>query len=154
MGPGSLCTSIIPNLLVDGVVEAIQESQALKIYVCNVMTQEGETEGYTAADHIQALFQHGAPGLFHLCLANSSPIPGAVAARYAQEGAEPLTCDLERCRELGVEVVRRPVASAESGFVRHQPDALARELLLLHAERSVRIAGGRRGDAYQMEEPK
>lgn len=150
LGPGSLYTSIIPNLLVDGVVEAIQGSPALKIYVCNVMTQEGETEGCTAADHIQAIFQHSAPGLFRLCLANSSPIPREVAARYAAEGAEPLVCDLDRCRELGVEVVRRPVAAVDGeGFVRHQPDALARELILLHAERSVRIAGGRRG--YRME---
>ena len=154
LGPGSLYTSIIPNLLVDGVVEAIQASHALKIYVCNVMTQEGETEGYTAADHIRAIFQHGAPGLFELCLANSSPIPREVAARYAREGAEALVCDTDRCASLGVEVVRRPVAVVEDGYVRHQPDALARELILLHAERSVRIAGerfGRRKDIYQME---
>ncbi|MCI8909488.1 MAG: YvcK family protein [Oscillibacter sp.] len=157
LGPGSLYTSIIPNLLVDGVVEAIQASHALKIYVCNVMTQEGETEGCTAADHIQALFQHGAPGLFDLCLANSSPVPREVAARYAQEGAEPLVCDMERCAALGVEVVRRPVAAVEDGFVRHHPDALARELILLHAERSVRIAGDRfggRDGGYRMEGPR
>ena len=59
LGPGSLYTSIIPNLLVEGIPEAIRQSDALKIYVCNVMTQDGETEGYTAADHISALFQHG-----------------------------------------------------------------------------------------------
>ena len=154
LGPGSLYTSIIPNLLVDGVVEAIQSSQALKIYVCNVMTQEGETEGYTVSDHIQALFQHGAPGLFDLCLANSSPIPREVAARYAAEGAEPLRCDLDRCAGLGVEVIRRPVAAVVDGYVRHHSDALARELILLHAERSVRIAGtgaDSRADAYRME---
>ena len=80
-GPGSLYTSIIPNLLVDGIVESIQRSRALKVYVANVMTQEGETEGYTASDHIQAIFQHSAPGLFDLCLANSSPIPKGDAAR-------------------------------------------------------------------------
>ena len=90
LGPGSLYTSIIPNLLVDGIVEAIQASRALKVYVANVMTQEGETEGYTASDHIAAIFQHSVPGLFDLCLTNSSPIPADVAARYAREGAEPL----------------------------------------------------------------
>jgi uncharacterized cofD-like protein len=63
LGPGSLYTSIIPNLLVDGIPEAIRASNALKIYVCNVMTQEGETEGYTVSDHIAALFAHSAPGL-------------------------------------------------------------------------------------------
>ena len=86
LGPGSLYTSIIPNLLVDGIVKAIRESDALKVYVCNVMTQEGETEGYTVSDHIAAIFAHSAQGLFRLCLTNSSPIPKAVAARYAEEG--------------------------------------------------------------------
>ena len=142
LGPGSLYTSIIPNLLVDGIVEAIQKSNALKVYVCNVMTQEGETEGYTAGDHIAALFKHSAPGLFDLCLVNSSPIPKGVAARYAEEGAEPMRCDLDRCRELGVEVIRRPVATVENGYVRHHSGHLARELIMLHAERSVRIAEG------------
>ena len=154
LGPGSLYTSIIPNLLVDGIVEAIQSSDALKIYVCNVMTQEGETEGYTVSDHIAALFHHSAQGLFDLCLANSSPITKAVVARYAEEGAEPLLADTKLCQALGVEVVSRPIATVEDGYVRHHPDHLARELILLHAERSVRIAGEKfrlRGDAYRME---
>ena len=157
LGPGSLYTSIIPNLLVDGIVKAIRESDALKVYVCNVMTQEGETEGYTVSDHIAAIFAHSAQGLFRLCLTNSSPIPKAVAARYAEEGAERIRCDKSACAALGVEVVERPVATVESGFVRHSSAALARELILLHAERSVRIAGARfrpREDAYQMEERK
>ena len=143
LGPGSLYTSIIPNLLVDGIVDAILESPALKIYVCNVMTQEGETEGYTASDHIAALFQHSVSGLFHLCLVNSSPIPADIADRYAEEGAELLRYDADRCAALGVELVSRPIATVQDGYVRHHPDKLAQELILLHAERNVRIAGGR-----------
>ena len=155
LGPGSLYTSIIPNLLVDGIVGAIQESDGLKVYVANVMTQEGETEGYTVSDHIAALFAHSAAGLFDLCLTNSSPIPKGVAARYAEEGAELLKCDAEACAKLGVEVVNRPVATVENGYVRHHPGHLARELILLHAERSVRIAGNSfdyRDDTYRVEE--
>ena len=136
-------------------MEAIQSSDALKVYVCNVMTQEGETEGYTVSDHIAALFKHSVPGLFDLCLTNSSPIPKGVAARYAQEGAELIRCDWEECARLGVEIVNRPVATVENGFVRHHPGHLARELILLHAERSVRIAGDRfdfREDTYRVEE--
>ncbi len=154
LGPGSLYTSIIPNLLVSGIVEAIQEADAMKVYVCNVMTQEGETEGYTVSDHIRALFQHGAPGLFDICLTNSSPIPKGVAERYAQEGAEPIRCDLEECGKLGVEVILRPIATVRDGFVRHDPGHLARELILLHAARGIRIAGTRysRSDNYQAEE--
>ncbi|MCI9578279.1 MAG: YvcK family protein [Oscillibacter sp.] len=143
LGPGSLYTSIIPNLLVDGIVDAIRESSALKIYVCNIMTQEGETEGYTASDHIAALFQHSVQGLFRLCLVNSSPIPQDAAKRYAEEGAELLRYDAERCAALGVELVSRPIATVQDGYVRHHPDQLAQELILLHAERNVRIAGGR-----------
>lgn len=157
LGPGSLYTSIIPNLLVDGIVDAIRKSSGLKIYVCNVMTQEGETEGYTAADHIAALFKHSAPGLFGLCLTNASPIPKSVADRYAEEGAEPIRRDKERCAALGVELVNRPVATVEDGFVRHDSRGLARELILLHAERSVRIAGERfasGGDFYRAEHAK
>ena len=94
------------------------------------------------------------PGLFDLCLSNSSPIPRDVAARYAQEGAEPLYGDREACAALGVELVDRPIATVENGFVRHHPDHLSRELILLHAERSVRIAGDRynfRQDASHVE---
>ena len=141
LGPGSLYTSIIPNLLVEGIVEAIQDSDALKIYVCNVMTQEGETEGYTVSDHISALFHHSCRNLFDICLCNSSPIPQGVAAKYAQEGASPLYADAGPCAALGVEVISRPIATVDNGFVRHDPGHLARELILLHAERSVRIAG-------------
>ncbi|MCI2056885.1 MAG: YvcK family protein [Oscillibacter sp.] len=149
-GPGSLYTSIIPNLLVHGIVEAVQETDALKVYVCNVMTQDGETEGYTVSDHIAALFQHGATGLFDLCLTNSAPIPKEIADRYAGEGAEPIRCDTEKCAALGVEAVQRPVAMVENGFVRHNPALLAKELIALQQERGIRIAGS--GD-YQLEAP-
>ena len=154
LGPGSLYTSVIPNLLVDGIVEAIQASKGLKVYVCNVMTQEGETEGYTVSDHIAAIFAHSASGLFQLCLTNSSPIPKGVAARYAEEGAELLKCDTAACNRLGVEIVDRPIATVANGYVRHHPGHLARELILLHAERSVRIAGDTfdyRDDTYRVE---
>lgn len=132
LAPGSLYTSIIPNLLVDGMTEAIQRSAAVKLYVCNVMTQEGETEGYTVADHIQALFQHSAPGLFHLCLADATPIPASIARRYAEEGAEPIYHDAERCRALGVELIEQQVAALENGLVRHNPGHLAHELMTIY----------------------
>jgi len=141
LGPGSLYTSVIPNLLVDGIVDAIAASDALKIYIANVMTQEGETEGYTNADHIRAIFQHSRPGLFSLCLVNASHIPPQVQRAYAREGAEPLRCDRAACAALGVELVSRPVSTVCGGLVRHDPELLAAALLELHAQRSVRIAG-------------
>ena len=104
MGPGSLYTSVIPNLLVEGVVEAICRSEALKIYVCNIMTQEGETEGYTAADHVDALLSHGAPGLVDLCLANSAPVRPGLVEKYREEDAAPILVDRERIRARGLEL--------------------------------------------------
>ena len=104
LGPGSLYTSVIPNLLVEGVVEAICRSEALKIYVCNIMTQEGETEGYTAADHVDALLSHGAPGLVDLCLANSAPVRPGLVEKYREEDAAPIMVDRERIRAMGLEV--------------------------------------------------
>ena len=153
LGPGSLYTSIIPNLLVDGIVKAIRESDALKVYVCNVMTQDGETEGYTVSDHIRALFKHSCPGLFDLCLTNSSPIPPAVVQRYAQEGAEPIFCDRESVEALGVEIVSRPVSTVENGLVRHNPGHLAWELVQLHNQRNIRVvtAGPHRATHNQVE---
>ena len=141
LGPGSLYTSIIPNLLVSGIVDAIRESDALKVYIANVMTQEGETEGYSNADHIRALFQHAGEGLFDLCLVNDAPIPEDVRLAYAREGAEPLRCSADECAHLGVEMVSRPISLIRDGLVRHDPELLARALLELHAQRRVRIAG-------------
>ena len=77
LGPGSLYTSVIPNLLVDGISEAVCASKAMKIYICNIMTQDGETEGMTASDHVKALLRHSGPGLVDICLCNSAPVrPG------------------------------------------------------------------------------
>ena len=141
LGPGSLYTSVIPNLLVDGITEAILASDALKIYIGNVMTQEGETEGYTNSDHIRALFEHSAPGLFSLCLVNNATIPTDIQSRYAVEGAEPVQFDKYACAALGVELVSRPVSCVVNGFVRHDGELLAAALLELHAQRRIRIAG-------------
>ena len=153
LGPGSLYTSIMPNLLTEGVARAVAESDAFRIYVLNVMTQDGETEGYTVSDHIRALFKHSCPGLFDLCLTNSSPIPPAVVQRYAQEGAEPIFCDRESVEALGVEIVSRPVSTVENGLVRHNPGHLAWELVQLHNQRNIRVvtAGPHRATHNQVE---
>ena len=142
MGPGSLYTSVIPNLLVEGVVEAICRSEALKIYVCNIMTQEGETEGYTAADHVDALLSHGAPGLVDLCLANSAPVRPGLVEKYREEDAAPILVDRERIRAMGLELEERPLASDKGDFARHDPDKLAAALLEIYRQRAVRIFRG------------
>ena len=150
LGPGSLYTSIIPNLLVEGVAQAAARSRGLKIYVCNIMTQDGETEGYTAADHLEALLVHGAPGLLDLCLANSAPVDPVLLAKYQEEDAVPLTVDRERIARLGLELVEHPVASERGCFARHDPEKLAGAVLEIYRRRAVRIFHGAR--RYVLEE--
>ena len=148
LGPGSLYTSVIPNLLVAGVPEAIRESDALKIYICNIMTQDGETEGYTAADHLEALMDHGAR--VDLCLANSAPVGEGLVERYRAEDAAPLVVDRERISAMGLELVERPVASEGGDYARHDPDKLAAAVLELYRQRAVRIFRGK--NRYIIEE--
>ena len=150
LGPGSLYTSVIPNLLVEGVAQAIAQSDAPKIYICNIMTQDGETEGYTAADHLEALLVHGAPGLLDLCLANSAPVRPGLLEKYREEDAAPLRVDRERIAKLGLELVERPVASENGDYARHDPDRLAQAVLEIYRGRAVRIFRGER--RYILEE--
>ncbi len=150
LGPGSLYTSIIPNLLVDGVVDAICRSRALKIYVCNIMTQDGETEGYTAADHVEALLAHGAPGLIDLCLANSEAVRPGLVERYRQEDAVPLVIDRERFDRLGLELVERPVAAQTGDYARHSATRLAGAVMDIYRQRAVRMFRGE--ERYILEE--
>lgn len=150
LGPGSLYTSIIPNLLVEGVAQAVAQADAPKIYVCNIMTQDGETEGYTAADHLEALLVHGAPGLLDLCLANTTQVDPGLLKKYREEDAVPLTVDRERIARLGLELVERPVASEKGGYARHDPAKLAQAVLEIYRGRAVRIFRGER--RYILEE--
>ena len=143
LGPGSLYTSVIPNLLVEGVAQAAARSRGRKNYVCNIMTKAGETEGYTAADHLQALLTHGGPGLVDLCLANSAPVDPGLLERYREEDAAPLEVDRERIRALGPQLAERPVAARGRDFARHDPDLLSQAIMELYQERMVRIFRGR-----------
>jgi len=125
LGPGSLYTSVIPNLLVEGIAQAIHDSRAAKIYVMNLMTQAGETAGYTAADHVRALFDHGGDGLFDHSLVNNLPVPPALLESYRQEGAAPIEVNTTSLARMGVRADFAPVADYSSHLVRHDPLLLA-----------------------------
>lgn len=133
MGPGSLYTSILPNLLVPEIAGAISRSGAVKVYVCNVMTQPGETEGYSAADHLRALVKHAGPVADYMVV-NTGSVPARLLGRYRREGAAPVEPDLEAVRELGVEPVPGDLVH-ESDLVRHHPDRLARLVMRLVSDR-------------------
>jgi uncharacterized cofD-like protein len=127
IGPGSLYTSIIPNLLVDSVVERIVKSNAIKIYVANIMTQPGETEGYTVCDHIEAIHRHANnERLFDYCIVNTQRIPDSVYKRYKSEGAEAVKVDSARIKKFGIQLVERDLIQLRDGFfIRHDPAKLA-----------------------------
>ena len=128
LGPGSLYTSIIPNLLVDGISEAIAKTDALRVYVCNVMTQPGETEDYTASDHVKAIFAHGGGKMFDYCLVNAAPDVNSIIETYRRDGAEPVAADLSALRSLGVEPEVVNISGYDGNFFRHNPWLLAYEL--------------------------
>ncbi len=130
LGPGSLYTSVIPNLLIPEVRDALKATRAQIVYVCNVMTEPGETGGYTAGDHLDALRRHGMRGVIDVVLVNGSPISTEMTACYQRMGSRPVVIDEQRIRGLGVRVVSEPVA-AESEVVRHDSGALALSLLRL-----------------------
>jgi uncharacterized cofD-like protein len=138
LGPGSLYTSIIPNLLVDGIVQALEQSKAPKIYVLNIMTQDGETEGYTAFDHLHALLQHSAPHLVDACIYNTAPVPDPIQARYKTEDAEPVEMDMQRFREAGVEMYGFPLIAGGSQLARHDPALLAQAVVNVFGHCCVR----------------
>ncbi len=133
LGPGSLYTSIIPNLLVSGITEAIRNSRALKIYVCNIMTQRGETEGYTAYDHLSALEKHSYEGIADMMIVNNATVPEYLLERYAGENAAPVHIDTENI--LGhTKLVQGNLLLIQNGRVRHNFSRLARTVVQLGSE--------------------
>ena len=141
LGPGSLYTSVIPNLLTKDVADAIRAFRGVKVYVMNVMTQDGETENYSAADHVRALLDHGGEGLFQYVLANNRPIPEDLLEAYRRENAAPVPVDADALRALGVEPIYAPIAHWRDGLIRHDPIALAERLMkLYYANAATRTA--------------
>jgi uncharacterized cofD-like protein len=129
IGPGSLYTSLIPNLLVKKVIAALREARATKVYIQNIMTQPGETQGFSAADHVQALADHcGGMYLFPNILLNNRQPSAHILERYAAEHANVVENDRERLRGLGLNIVERDLL-AEDGVIRHDPDRLAGAVL-------------------------
>ena len=129
-GPGSLYTSIIPNLLVEHMVDEIVQSRALKIYICNVMTQSRETHAYKASDHVRALIAHTNPGIVQLCMVNTEPVPHHLLERYRAEDAFPVVADIDHIRELGYQVVADNIISTQN-YVRHDADKVAKLIVQL-----------------------
>jgi len=130
LGPGSLFTSVIPNLLVDGIPQAIRKSPALKAYFVNLMWQPGETSGFTAADHVAAIYKHAGARLLDYVVVNTRPVRAALRRKYARQEALPVENDLDRLAKMGLTVIARDLAQ-ESDKVRHDPEGAAQVVLEL-----------------------
>ena len=130
VGPGSLYTSLVPNLLVQGIPKEIAHSRAVKVLVCNLMTQPGESRGYSAADHVRALHRHAGHQLFDYIVLNKKPLSRALLKRYAAEHAEPVELDLDELDKLGAKPVCADLL-IEEHVARHDSHCLANLLLSL-----------------------
>jgi uncharacterized cofD-like protein len=131
VGPGSLYTSILPNLLVPKIGEEVCKAKAKKIYVCNVMTQAGETLNYTASDHVKALYNHMRCAFLDTILVNDENIPDEIQKRYAEEMAEPVKYDIENLKKLGLSIIRDSIISYEDNVIRHDTKKVAALLVSL-----------------------
>ena len=126
MGPGSLYTSIIPNLVISNVSEKIRESKAKKIYVCNVMTQHGETDNYSVCDHIVAINKHVEENIFDLVIANSREFDDSILSKYHKEKQEPVKIDHDKIEELGIKLIKNnDVGIVDNNTIRHNADKVS-----------------------------
>jgi uncharacterized cofD-like protein len=128
VGPGSLYTSIIPNLLVQDVVDVIANSRATRVYIANLMTQPGETSHYSVADHVRAIYEHAGRKLFDYAIVNRAPVSPRLLRRYRKEGAEPVSPSPDELGKLGLKYIEADILQQDR-VVRHDQSALAALLI-------------------------
>ncbi|MFS0559772.1 YvcK family protein [Terribacillus sp. 179-K 1B1 HS] len=125
ISPGSLYTSVMPNLIVPEIEHALREARGKVVYVCNVMTQYGETTGYTAGDHIQAIHDHIGADIVSAIVVNNSAIEQDIREDYAEENAEPVVYDISRLKSLGIEVIEADIIDHDQRKLRHDTHKIA-----------------------------
>ncbi len=128
VGPGSLYTSLLPNLLVPGVQQAIRRCRGPRFFVCNIMTQQGETPGFSASRHLQVVNEHVGPGLFNYCVVNTENVAAELLEKYKIEGAEQVSVDSQQLQDMKVKVLRGNLLGSDQ-VAHHDSAAVARLLL-------------------------
>ncbi len=131
LGPGSLYTNVIPNLLVPGVSKAIRESSAFKVYVSNIMTEYGQTDSYTLYDHIKAIIDHAGKGIIDYCIYDTGEIVPEYIRQYNKGGEELVEQDVSKVKEAGIKLIQRNMSTIENGRIRHNSDAIATSIIQL-----------------------
>src|SRR5690606_19530618 len=131
ISPGSLFTSIMPNLIIPHIDEALRQADAKIVYVCNVMTQNGETTGFTASDHVQAIINHVGNEVIDAVVVNNKTIDPEIQHVYANENAEPVVYDIDRLLELGLEIIEGDIIDDTRTTIRHDTNKIAKLLFSL-----------------------
>lgn len=131
IGPGSLYTNVIPNLLVNGIARAIKDSRAIKVYVSNIMTEMGQTDEYTLSDHIKAIQDYIGDGIIDYCIYDTGEIVPEFIHRYNLKGADVVLPDTVKARALGVKLVQRNLSKIEGDSIRHDSDVIASTIIQL-----------------------
>ena len=134
IGPGSLYTNVIPNLLVKGVAKAIKENKGFKIYISNIMTEPGQTDNYSVSDHIKAIQEHAGKGIIDYCIYDTGEIVPEFVRRYNKGGADLVEQDPTKAKEEGIRLIQRDLSHIEGEFIRHNPDAIAAAIIELICE--------------------
>lgn len=137
MGPGSLYTSVIPNILVKNIRRTIRKSSALKIYISNIMTQPGETDGFSVSDHLKVLKKYGGKDIVDYVIANDGKVSQGLVEKYLEEGSEVVKLDEKKIKELGVEIVTENLVKVSNGTVKHNSEKLAEVLVDTIMERKL-----------------
>mgnify|MGYP002550825844 CR=1 FL=1 len=131
IGPGSLYTNVIPNLLVKGVAKAIRESKAFKIYVSNIMTEPGQTDNYTLSDHIKAIHEHAGKGVIEYCVYDTGELIPEYIRKYNMQGQDLVEIDSSKAKAEGVYLMQRDISYVTGDYIRHNPDAIAASIIQL-----------------------
>lgn len=131
IGPGSLYTNVLPNLLVKGVSKAVKESKAIKIYISNIMTELGQTDSYSLADHIKVLQEHVGNDVFEYCLADTGEVIPEYVRKYNKEGSEIVEANISKATSLGVKMIQRDMSCIKNDRIRHNPAIIASTVIEL-----------------------
>lgn len=131
IGPGSLYTNVIPNLLVNGVTKAIKESVAIKVYISNIMTEPGQTDNYSVSDHLNAIIDHCGKGIIDYCIYDTGEIVPEYIRQYNKGGEELVEQDVSKVKEAGIKLIQRNMSTIENGRIRHNSDAIATSIIQL-----------------------
>lgn len=131
IGPGSLYTNVIPNLLIKNVSKAIKDSKAKKIYISNIMTEPGQTDDFSLYDHIKAILEHARNNIIDYCIYDTGEIIPEYIRKYNEQGADLVEQDIKKVKELGIKVIQRSFATVEDHSIRHDPDLVADSIIEL-----------------------